>query len=119
MPEGLIITDGDVFSQTIIDDDLVAHTRVVQKSAPAILAMMNELRKSKGAIRSLSFGRWELSIPMDHYQMLLKQIPALSSIDPAESELAWRAFMQSSASGRYRMTEKKRGVHANPKIQIK
>lgn len=68
----------------------------------------NELRKNPGAVKTTSFGKLELDIPISHMPMLDKFYPGIA--DPAHPDHKWqlRAFMGSPASAPYRLQDRKR-----------
>ena len=79
--------------------------------ANVIMDRNRELRKAEGAVKTTTFGKLELDIPLAHMPMLNKFFPGIA--DPAHPDHKWqlRKFMASPASDPYRLQERKRGVN--------
>lgn len=74
-----------------------------QKRDYAMLDKQVEMGRTEGIIKDLSFGRLALSIDEQHYELLTMIYPQISSNDPEEKTLAWKAFMEMDLSIPYRV----------------
>jgi hypothetical protein len=92
-------------------DGTVARSRSYQPNRAAILKQNRELRKSPDAVRTTSFGKLELDIPITDWKVLGKFFPGLD--DPSHPDHKWqmRRFLKSPASDPYRIVERKKGVN--------
>jgi len=98
--------------QTHIElDKGVATSYSTQRDRTAILARNQELRKNQGAVRTQSFGKLELDIPVTDFKVIAKFYPGIDN--PAHPDHKWqmRRFLKSPASDPYRVNERKRGVN--------
>jgi hypothetical protein len=70
-----------------------------------ILERNAELRKNSGAVKTTSFGKLELDIPLCDMPFLDSMYPGLA--DPSHPDHKWqlRKFMKSPASAPYRIQE--------------
>lgn len=59
-------------------------------------------------IKDTEFGRWALSIPSDHFEILKLMYPRLGDIDAKEKTKAWKAFMITAESLPYKINSKQR-----------
>lgn len=84
----------------------------------AVLQRNKELRKNPGAVKTTSFGKLELDIPLQDMAMLNKLFPGMANPADPGHKLALRAFMRSPASTPYRLQEQKRGVNRGSHITI-
>ena len=101
----------DAGLREIILDNGKAHARTVGGPPDAIMRRNQELRKNDGAVKTTSFGKLELDIPLSHMPMLNKFFPELSNPSHPDHKFALRAFMKSPASAPYRLQEHKKGVN--------
>jgi len=99
-----------VTGEYIIEGGTV-HRRVTGALSPAIMARNAELRRNPGAIRTTSFGKLELDIPLDHLPMLDKFFPGLGKPGHPDHKYQLRRFMRSPVSAPYRVQEQKKGVN--------
>ncbi|GAF70115.1 unnamed protein product [marine sediment metagenome] len=98
------------FSEFQIEDGKV-HRRLHSPLRNKIMKRNAELRRTPGAVRTTSFGKLELDIPVLDLHVLDKHWPGLA--DPGHPDHKWqlRAFMKSPASAPYRVQEHKKGVN--------
>ena len=66
------------------------------------------LAKEKEAVKDLSFGRWALSIPEQHLEVLKCMFPDLRCQDNHIRQLAWKAFMKNDLSTPYKINANQR-----------
>ena len=105
------IDNGDgVYSEFQIEDGIV-HRRLHSPIRDTVMKRNQELRKNPGAVKTTSFGKLELDIPVLDLHMLDKYYPGIK--DPGHPDHKWqlRRFMKSPSSAPYRVQEHKRGVH--------
>ena len=99
---GEIVIEGDKVHRRIHTDHTIASR---------VMARNKELQKNKGAVRTTSFGKLELDIPLTHMPMLNKLYPGMAEPGHPEHKHQLRKFMASSASDPYRIVERQRGVN--------
>ncbi len=79
------------------------YRNLIQPSRDFILNRNSEMRKTKGIINDLSFGRFQLRIPLADYEMLKKKYPILKNGSNAERNKFYKKFILSSESLPYRV----------------
>lgn len=96
----------------IILDGGMAHHRVVQANRDAIMDRNRELRKTRDAVKTTTFGKLEFDIPLQDMAFLDSQFPGLAN--PGHPDHRWqlRRFMASPVSAPYRITESRRGPNS-------
>lgn len=77
--------------------------KLTQPDRDIILTRNQELRKHKGTLRDLSFGRQHLSVPFEDYEMLRRKYPILKNGSNQERTTWWKKFIRSSESLPYRV----------------
>ena len=77
--------------------------QVVQPSRDMILANNAELRKNKGVIRDLSFGRLALRIPLVDMHYLKRKYPVLNEPDEAAIVKFWQKFVNTTEAEPYKV----------------
>jgi len=97
-------------AEYVIDGEKV-HRRLIDPNRNKIMDRNQELRKSAGAVKTTSFGKLELDIPLADMPMLESFYPGISN--PSHPDHRWqlRRFMKSPASDPYRLQERKKGVN--------
>ena len=93
-----------------MDGDKV-HRRILQPNAKQILKRNQELRKSEGAVKTTSFGKLELDVPVSHIPAINDAFPGAFDPTHPDHKFALRKFMKYRMSDMYRMQERKRGVN--------
>ncbi len=93
-----------------LGNDGVLRSHRVQGTRAAILDRNNELRKNRGAVRDLSFGRLALDVPLSDIPVIDRFFPGFAS--PSHPDHKWqvRRFLQSEASRPYRVEDYRRRV---------
>lgn len=99
--------DGPIFSSWKMEGTHLVRTQV-QPSQDIILDFNAELRKNKGALRHLSFAGLELNIPEIDFYVLLKKYPDLGCPDAEIKTKAWRKFIGTSESDKFRVRDRRR-----------
>lgn len=92
--------------QTVVEFDgrtLKSHRE--QANRDAILRQNQELRKSRDAVKTTSFGKLALDIPMADMQVLDRFYPGIANPAHPDHKFQLRRFMQSPASAPYRVTD--------------
>lgn len=79
------------------------YSELSQPSRPIILERNARLQAERGALRDLSFGRLELTIPYEDWLALREKYPDLASKDGEIKTRAWLAFRNSAESRPYRV----------------
>ncbi len=104
-------TDTGVTQIIAEDDKLYARHFVDERIAHNVMKRNAELRRTPGAVKTTSFGKLELDIPLAHMPMLDALYPGIA--DPAHPDHKYqlRKFMGSPASDPYRVQEMKKGVN--------
>jgi hypothetical protein len=117
MTRKFYIPGGGVTGEYHIDGDKV-HRRLISPVADKVMERNKELRRNPGAVRTTSFGKLELDIPLAHMPMLDKYFPGIAN--PAHPDHKWqlRRFMKSPVSAPYRLQEQKRGVNRGAYIKV-
>jgi hypothetical protein len=111
-------TDTGVTEFVAEDEKVYARHHTDHARANRVMARNRELQRNQGAIRTTSFGKLELDIPLTHLKMLDQFFPGIA--DPAHPDHKWqlRKFMKSPVSDPYRLQERKRGVNRGTHIKI-
>ena len=99
--EGGIIGDFHVEGKTV-------HRRIIDPNRKAILERNKEIRRNPGAIRTTSFGKLELDIPIPDWKALCSVFPALADNKHPDHKMTLRKFMASSLSDPYRLQDRKK-----------
>lgn len=109
-------TDTGYIDYAVEDEVVYARPMIDTNIRAAVLARNAELRRNEGAVKTTSFGKLELDIPLVDMPMLNNLFPGMA--DPADPrhKTALRAFMRSPASVPYRLQEQKRGVNRGTHI---
>lgn len=82
-------------------------TRILtQPTEEIILERNNELRKNKGALRDLSFGRQVASIPLNDFEMLRRKYPDLTEGDAEQRQNRLTKILSSSEGRKYLVQDK-------------
>jgi hypothetical protein len=97
--------DGGVIGEYITEGTTV-HRRLLQPERQAILKRNQELRKDKNAIKTTSFGKLELDIPLSDWSTICKLYPGIGENSHPQHKLMLRKFMASSASDPYRLQDR-------------
>jgi hypothetical protein len=92
--------DGVFQSEVKIEGDEVVRL-LTQPSADIILERNNELRKNKGALRDMSFGRQVASIPLNEFEMLKRKYPDLVDGDAQQRQMRLMKILNSSEGRKY------------------
>ena len=110
-------TDTGVAEYITEDEKVYARHHTDHRIANRVMQRNRELQRNPGAVKTTSFGKLELDIPLSHMPMLDKFFPGLA--DPGHPDHKWqlRAFMASPASAPYRLQEQKRGVNRGTHIK--
>lgn len=100
-------TDGALVRQNKIDSNGVLHGRLLQPERLEILRRNAELRRNPDALKSAKDlpMTTALCIPELDLIIIKKAIPALTSSDKLERELAWAEFIKSPLSEPYRVRD--------------
>jgi len=61
-------------------------------------------------IRDMSFGRWALSVPTDHFKVLSVAFPQLTNTDAKIVTRAWKEFMKHPLCLPYKINSKLRSM---------
>lgn len=117
MTDRIWIPGANGINQEIILEGGKAHSRLHNPHAATVMKINKGLRQTPGAVRSTSFGKLELDIPLDHFKMLDKFFPGLADPAHPDHKFALRAFMRSPVSAPYRLQEQKKGVNRGTHIQ--
>lgn len=91
-------------------DGTKVHRRILSPHRQAVLKQNAELRKNRGALRSLSFGGLALDVPTSDIPMIERFFPGAMNAAHPDHKWMLRAFMRSPASIPYRVHDKPRGV---------
>jgi hypothetical protein len=105
MSKKFLIEDGGVFNEVHTDGTKI-HRRIVDPGRIDVLKRNQEIRKSKGAIRKMDWGRLELDIPFGDWKVLCSMYPALGDSGHPDHKSALRTFMASSVSDPYRLHDR-------------
>ena len=96
------------YVEHVLEDDKVHARHVVDHSiARAVMERNKELQKNPGAVKTTSFGKLELDIPLTHMPMLDRFYPGLADPGHPDHKYQLRRFMASPASAPYRLQEHK------------
>ena len=110
-------TDTGYIEYVAEDEKVYARPMIDTNIRRAVLARNKELQKNAGAVKTTSFGKLELDIPLTDVPAINSLFPgALDSTHP-DHKFALKAFMASAASAPYRLQEKKRGVNRGTHIK--
>jgi len=93
-----------------------AHARTINQHTNAVMKRNQELRRNTGAVKTTSFGKLELDIPIQDLRMLDKFYPGIAQPGHPDHKWQLRRFMKSPASDPYRIIERKRGVNRGTHI---
>ena len=110
MPRKFTLQGAGVIGEYHIDGDKV-HRRLISPVRDKILGRNQELRKNDGAVKTTSFGKLELDIPICDIPMINGLYPGAMDPGHPDHKYQLRAFMKSPASEPYRLQERKRGVN--------
>ncbi len=97
----MALANGDFTKQAL------AVLHIMQRRDYAHLDNQMDMAKDE-IIRDLTFGRWALSIPEDHHEVLTMLYPDLQSQDATIKTLAWKAFMDTDDALPYKVNSKQR-----------
>lgn len=102
----------------VAEDEKVHARHIIDRNIAIDTLKRNKLLRENNGIRTTSFGKLELDIPLAHMPMLNKFYPGLA--DPAHPDHKWqlRRFMASPVSAPYRLQEQKKGVNRGTHIQV-
>lgn len=109
-------TDTGVSEYVLEDRKLHGRHHVDHAKANAVLERNKQLRANQGAVKTTSFGKLELDIPLRDMAVIDKFYPGIA--DPAHPDHRYqlRRFMASPASDPYRLQERKKGVNRGTHI---
>jgi hypothetical protein len=87
-------------------DGTKVHRRLIDPNRTAILERNKELRRNQGAVRTTSFGKLELDIPIPDWKALCSVFPALGDNTHPDHKKTLRKFMASDLSAPYKVNER-------------
>lgn len=99
--------DGELLASWEVVNGQLVRT-MTQPREDLILSDLQEIRKSRDALRPLDGMGWELCIPELHFHRLIKRLPDLQSPDREICLRAWKKFLGSSDSDIYRVRHRRR-----------
>ena len=106
----MVLPRDGYFTEVEIDNGVI-KSRSAQANRHAILKKNHELRKNDGAIKTTTFGKLELDIPITDWKVLGKLFPGLDQPGHPDHKWQMRRFLKSPASDPYRMIARKKGVN--------
>lgn len=105
-------------TEFVAEDDKIHARHVVDtRIADTVMARNKELQRNPGAVRTTSFGKLELDIPLAHMPMLNRLYRGIADPGHPDHKYQLRKFMKSPASDPYRVQEQKRGVNRGSYIK--
>ena len=108
------------YTQYVTEDEKVYARHFTDHSiASAVLERNKQLQRNPGAVKTTSFGKLELDIPLTHMPVLDRFYPGIA--DPAHPDHKYqlRRFMASPVSAPYRLQEHKRKAQGAGHIWVK
>lgn len=88
----------------VIEDEKV-HRRLTSPLRNKIMERNAELRKNPGAVKTTTFGKLELDIPLCDMPMLDSLYPGIADPSHPDHKYQLRKFMKEPASDPYRLQE--------------
>ena len=106
------------YKEYISEDERVYARHMIDPNISRAVKQRNaELRKTEGAVKTTSFGKLELDIPIQDLYMLDKYFPGLANPRHPDHKWQLRKFMKSPASAPYRLQDQRRAnaghIHVN------
>ena len=92
----------ELFKERIGIEDGVIYRELVQPSRLLVLER-NQAMRNAGGPKDLSFGRWQLCIPLEDLAVLKQRNLELGARDNATRTKAWQRFVASPESLPYRV----------------
>ena len=105
MKDKVIYTDGYKLDYRVCPHEGKVYRKLTQPDRDLILNRNVELRKNKGALNDLSFGRQMFSVPFEDYEHLKRKHPELRSNDTQTRSDFWIRFLKSPESLPYRVQD--------------
>ena len=107
---------GSGITAEIVLEDGMAYRRLHSDLTPKIMKRNAELRRNPGAVKTTTFGKLELDIPLDHMPVIDRFFPGIANPSHPDHRYQMRRFLKSHASDPYRVQERKKGVNRGPHI---
>lgn len=108
--------------QAVVEWDSQERTFKSHREQPnrnAIMQRNQELRKARGAVKTTSFGKLALDIPLADMQVLDKFYPGIANTGHPDHKWQLRRFLASPASDPYRVEDFRRQAKNLGHIMVK